>query len=345
MDLSILKWVHATFHAKAVWLNYLMSGITWLGEFGIAAILLGAVLLIFKKTRFAGFAVAVAFVVDVLVVNVILKTAVNRPRPWTEWEEIVDFYSSVGVRRPTDTSFPSGHAAACFAGAVALTMRYKAKGIPALIVAALVAISRIYLCLHYPTDVLGGVLIGSACGVGGYYIARAIAKKYYNVKSAKIFAKTPAIMEEVFGPCGEGITPLQDGDATGFKCVYHDCEVVVTKYLNPQNRMYCMDITARVCPGSEPTPFWMLYAYYEDAPYNLRWDAGNLKEYLIHLKKYIEEDKVFYEAKGTAESGNLFYINGEVIRMSADGDDPDKNFKAFFGDNAQRLVTNKAKFS
>lgn len=169
MDLSILKWFHSTFH-ELKWLNYAMSGITWLGEFGAAAIVLAVVLLIFKKTRWAGFAVAMAFIIDVLIVNIILKNAVNRPRPWTKWAEIEEFYASAGVRKPTDTSFPSGHTAACFAAATALTFRYKLKALPAIIVAFFVAISRIYLCIHYPTDVLGGVLIGSLCGVAGHYV-------------------------------------------------------------------------------------------------------------------------------------------------------------------------------
>ena len=176
MDLQILKWIDATFHNQT-WLNYIMTGFTWLGEFGAAAILLAIILFIFKKTRWAGIAVAVALVIDILLVNVILKTVVNRPRPWTEWEEIIDFYSSAGVRRPTDTSFPSGHAAACFAGAVALTFRYRAKAIPALIVAFFVALSRIYLCLHYSTDVIGGVLIGSVCGVAGHFIVKSIQRR------------------------------------------------------------------------------------------------------------------------------------------------------------------------
>lgn len=177
MDLEILKWFDATFHSQA-WLNYIMVGITWLGEFGLIAIVTAAVLLIFKKTRWAGVAVAVSLIFDVLIVNVILKLSVNRARPWTEWEEITSFYSAFGIRQPTDSSFPSGHTASTFAAAIALTFRYKWKGAPALIVACLVALSRIYLCLHYPSDVLGGILIGSACGVAGHFITCYIQKLF-----------------------------------------------------------------------------------------------------------------------------------------------------------------------
>lgn len=184
MEIEFLKAVHATFHSQT-WLNYLMTGFTWLGEFGAASILTAVVLLIFKKTRWAGVSVALAVALDVVIVNLILKNTVNRPRPWSEWGEIADFYASAGVRKPTDTSFPSGHTAVCFAAAVALTFRYRLKALPALIISLIVAVSRIYLCVHYPTDVLGGIIIGVACGVAGYYFSRWIEKKFKNRKNAE----------------------------------------------------------------------------------------------------------------------------------------------------------------
>ncbi len=166
MDIKILQWFDAVFHDQT-WLNYIMKYITYLGEFGAAAIISAIVLFIFKKTRWAGVGVGAAFVLDVLIVNVILKLTVNRARPWETYPALgfQEFHQLIGVREPTDSSFPSGHTAALFAAAVCIVMYFKAKGIPAVIVAALVAFSRIYLCMHYPTDVLGGILIGSACGV------------------------------------------------------------------------------------------------------------------------------------------------------------------------------------
>ena len=192
MDIQILKWVHGVFHDQT-WLNYIMKYVTYIGEFGAGAILCALGLLIFKKTRWAGVAIAIACVLDVLIVNVILKLSVNRARPWQTYPDLgfQEFHRAIGVREPSDSSFPSGHTAALFAAAVALVMYYKVKGLPALGVALLVALSRIYLCMHYPSDVLGGIAIGSACGVGGYFLMK-LSKKYIFPKIYKFFAKEKA---------------------------------------------------------------------------------------------------------------------------------------------------------
>ena len=195
-EIEILKWIHATFHAQG-WLNYIMEGITYIGEFGLAVIVTALVLFIIKKTRTAGFEMAVAILFNILLVNVILKYSVNRPRPWTEYEGFISFYKQFGIRRPSDSSFPSGHTAICFCGAVALLFSYKAKAVPAIVIAFLVALSRVYLCLHYPTDVLGGMLIGSACGVAGHYAGRGILRLWYKKFPKKNSASPPPDAEPV----------------------------------------------------------------------------------------------------------------------------------------------------
>lgn len=213
MEIQFLQWVDATFHSQA-WLNYIMKYITYIGEFGAGAIICALVLLIFKKTRWAGVAVGCALVLDVLIVNVILKLSVNRARPWSEYEPFLDFYKAYGVRQPTDSSFPSGHSAALFAAAVALTFRYKLKALPAIIIALLVALSRIYLCLHYPTDVLGGIAIGSACGVAGHFAATGL-KKLYEEKLAPLIQKRRGITPEQPTEEANEPQPEQQTEQTG----------------------------------------------------------------------------------------------------------------------------------
>ena len=177
MELEILNRVHEVFH-DITWLNYAMKYISMLAAHGEISIVCCAILLIFKRTRRCGLAMAVALVVDFVVVNLILKNAVGRERPWTHeefgWAE--DFYAQYGIELSRDYCFPSGHTAVTFCAAAVLLIFYRAKAIPAVFVALLIGFSRIYLCEHYVSDVAAGIIIGSLCGVAGYYIYRAVAR-------------------------------------------------------------------------------------------------------------------------------------------------------------------------
>ena len=177
MELEILNRVHEVFH-DITWLNYAMKYISMLAAHGEISIACCAILLIFKRTRRCGLAMAVALVVDFVVVNLILKNAVGRERPWTHeelgWAE--DFYAQYGIELSRDYCFPSGHTAVTFCAAAALVIFYRAKAIPAVFVALLIGFSRIYLCEHYVSDVAAGIIIGSLCGVAGYYIYRAVER-------------------------------------------------------------------------------------------------------------------------------------------------------------------------
>ncbi len=181
MELEILNGVHDMFHG-VVWLNYTMKYISALAAGGTISIVACVILLLFKKTRQCGLALAVALVLDVLVVNVLLKNIVGRERPWTH-EELAwtqDFYSRYGIELSLDYCFPSGHTAVTFCAAAVLVIFYRAKAVPAVILAFLIGLSRIYLAEHYVTDVAAGIVIGTLCGVAGYFLykvlkARALA--------------------------------------------------------------------------------------------------------------------------------------------------------------------------
>lgn len=138
----------------------IMKAASKLGDAGFIWILLAAVLLTIPKTRKVGILVSVALLLDVLTCNVILKPLIARTRPYD-----VNTAVELLIRAPRDYSFPSGHTAASFAAAAALWFADKKKlAIPALVLAVLIAFSRMYFYVHYPTDVLGGAILGMVCG-------------------------------------------------------------------------------------------------------------------------------------------------------------------------------------
>ena len=153
-------------HLRTDMLTPFMKIVTFLGNGGWFWILCAVVLLAVPKTRKTGYAAVLSLIFGVIVTNLLLKNIVARPRPFVEIEALIPL-----IAKPTDFSFPSGHTTASFAVAlVMLRMLPKKIGIPAVVLAALVAFSRLYLGVHYPTDVLTGfvvALVGSSLAVWG----------------------------------------------------------------------------------------------------------------------------------------------------------------------------------
>lgn len=161
IELSILDWIQ-TLHTP--FLDKIMVFITRLGDAGIIWIVLSIVLLLIPKTRKSGAVMVVALVVDVLLCNIVLKNLVARTRPYD-----VNTGVHLLVAKLHDYSFPSGHTAASFASVTALYLAGEKKLWKfALVLACLIAISRLYLYVHYPADVLGGILFGVISGYLGY---------------------------------------------------------------------------------------------------------------------------------------------------------------------------------
>ena len=118
--------------------------------------MLGVVLLIPKKTRKSGFTALLALIIGSVITNLVLKTAVARIRPYDAVEGLVPL-----VKKLRDYSFPSGHTCASFSCAVVYYKMYPdIKGKGAMVLAVLIALSRLYVGVHYPTDVLGGAIVG-----------------------------------------------------------------------------------------------------------------------------------------------------------------------------------------
>ena len=153
IEIQFLDWLQ-TLHSPIV--DKIMLGITRLGDAGIFWIVLAVILLLLPKTRKSGLIVAVALCIDVIVCNGILKNLFARTRPFDVNEAV-----QLLITAPKDFSFPSGHTAASFAAVAALYFAGEKKlWKVSLVLAVLIAFSRMYLYVHYPTDILGGVLVG-----------------------------------------------------------------------------------------------------------------------------------------------------------------------------------------
>ena len=134
----------------------LMVFITSLGDHGWFWLLMGVLLFSFPRTRLLGGCMLVSIAAGFLLGNVLLKNMIARQRPcWLE--PAVELL----VRVPKDFSFPSGHSLVSFEGAVCIFLFNRKWGIPALMLAVLIAFSRLYLFVHFPTDVLAGSMMGT----------------------------------------------------------------------------------------------------------------------------------------------------------------------------------------
>lgn len=147
---------------RTPFVDSLMVFVTSLADKGWLWLLLGTVLFAVPKTRLVGGCMLVSIGIGALLGNVLLKNIVARPRPC--W---VDPSVLLLVHNPRDFSFPSGHSLASFEGAVCIFLFNKKWGLPALMLAMLIAFSRMYLFVHFPSDVLAGMIMGTviACFV------------------------------------------------------------------------------------------------------------------------------------------------------------------------------------
>ena len=171
-DLPILDWIAA--HLQCAFLDFLMPLITVLGDAGIFWIAVAVVLLLIPKYRKAGLSMGLSLLIGLVVCNIILKPLVGRIRPYDY--QLIHFGRTIEllVATPHDYSFPSGHTIASFEACTVLMLGDKRLGIPATLLAILIAFSRLYLYVHYPTDVIFSIFAGILFGILGYAIARKI---------------------------------------------------------------------------------------------------------------------------------------------------------------------------
>ena len=181
-------------HLNADWLTPVMKFITLFGEDGIFWICVCLLLVLFKRTRRLGIICSLSLLFTFICCNLIIKPGVDRTRPWVMFTEVIRY-----LEPPGDASFPSGHSANAMGPAWAMFLASRPEhrkcydevpclgwrgngasakavhrfGIAAVVLAFLIGLSRLYLGMHYPSDVVAGLLLGMVCALAVFRGVRA----------------------------------------------------------------------------------------------------------------------------------------------------------------------------
>lgn len=169
-EISILLWIQENLRGilDGFWIT-----VTSLGDGGWFWIVIGILLLWFKKTRTAGITLLTALLLNMCMTNLTLKDFFARPRPYMVSPELVTLIPPL-----SSYSFPSGHTSVSFSAALVLyRMLPKKVGIPSVILAVMIGFSRLYVGVHFPTDVLGGIAVGVIASTAAYYLVQFIGEK------------------------------------------------------------------------------------------------------------------------------------------------------------------------
>lgn len=175
MELDILYNIQKLHNAI---LDPIMVALSYIGEIGTVWIIIAVIFIFTKKYRLCGITMLVAMIIGALAGNLLLKNIFARPRP--SW---IDHNVILLINNPVDYSFPSGHSLNSFTSAVTIFIYHKKLGIYALILALFISFSRLYLFVHYPSDVITGVAIGAIISIFSVWIVKkSTAKsKFYSI--------------------------------------------------------------------------------------------------------------------------------------------------------------------
>ena len=182
-DLPILNWIAQ--HLWCPFLDAVMPVVTVLGDAGAFWIGMAVVFLFIPKYRKVGLGMGAALLIGLLVCNITLKPLVARIRPYDYMAEHYDVTIKLLIEAQHDFSFPSGHTIASFEAATVLMIHNKKIGIPATILASIIAFSRLYLYVHYPTDVIVSVILGICFGFLGNWLVQKGFSLYERKKALK----------------------------------------------------------------------------------------------------------------------------------------------------------------
>ncbi len=187
-DQAMVVWIHKLYDIGGGFFTPFFEFISELGHGGIPLIILSLILMIFRRTRRYGTAMLLGLAIGAVFTNLVLKVIIARPRPYTDETKAffgTDLYQrlwlTVGQNVESDKSFPSGHTTAAFASMTALFLTGNKKvSWTAFIFAFLMAVARIYLVVHFASDVLAGILVGVIAGILGTLVSSVIPAGYYN---------------------------------------------------------------------------------------------------------------------------------------------------------------------
>jgi undecaprenyl-diphosphatase len=178
-DTAILEFYYKL-HSGAAggFFDFFFKHFTLLGEDGIFLILLSLILLMFKKTRKVGAGMLGGIIIGAVFTNLTIKNIVARPRPYATTQHWQDYWNEVNGRLESEYSFPSGHTTSAMAAMTPVFLFCK-KNVSwlAFVFVILMGASRNYLFVHFPSDILGGIIVGGLAGVLAYLIVKFIYNK------------------------------------------------------------------------------------------------------------------------------------------------------------------------
>ncbi|MBP5361823.1 MAG: phosphatase PAP2 family protein [Ruminococcus sp.] len=179
LDFKILDWIQQNCRNEVM--DFIMPKVTFLGNLGLLWIVVSVIFLMIKKHRKCGITLSFGLVFSFLAVNVIMKNLIARSRPCWINDDI-----EMLIAIPRDYSFPSGHTLFGFLAAVIIISYDKRFGIPAFLIAFAIAFSRMYLYVHFPSDVLAGMILGIAIGIFSVLVMKKIMLRYEEKKLTSI---------------------------------------------------------------------------------------------------------------------------------------------------------------
>ena len=191
-DFSILEFYHnAALRANFI-LEPIMDFFSIIGDNGYFSFVLAFVLMLFKKTRKAGVCVLFSIGFVALITNITLKELIARPRPFQSGvKEFLDWWQYAGSSEVSEFSFPSGHVTAAMASMTGLCLSVKGKWrwliAPASVYVVIMMMARNYLMVHYPTDVIAGVIVGAIGAVAAFFTVKGIFALIEKLSDKKFF--------------------------------------------------------------------------------------------------------------------------------------------------------------